>query len=284
MISLIPKIKEANNIRQYKPICLLNVDYKWFTKVLTMRLTPFAGKLISETRTTFIPGRYILEGIIILHETLHELRVSKTPGVILKLDFEKAYDKVSWKFMMEVLRKKNFPNKWLDWMKQIIEGGKVGININGTPGSFFNTHRGLRQGDPLSPLLFNLVSDALATMLEKAKAANQIRGLIPHLVEGGLTYLQYADDTIIFLSLDEQTILNAKFLLYCFEDMSELKNNYQKSEVFVMGGIFNCNVGELPLRYLGVMVNNRHMTAPELNYVVQKVERRIPTWQSTGLL
>jgi hypothetical protein len=136
---------------------------------------------------------------------------------------------------MEVLRKKNFPNKWLDWMKQIIEGAKVGININGTPGSFFNTHRGLRKGDPLSPLLFNLVSDALATMLEKAKAANQIRGLIPHLVEGGLTYLQYADDTIIFLSLDEQTIMNAKFLLYCFEDMSGLKINYQKSEVFVMG-------------------------------------------------
>jgi hypothetical protein len=62
MISLIPKIKQANNIRQYKPICLLNVDYKWFTKVLTMRLNPFAGKLISETQTAFIPGRYILEG------------------------------------------------------------------------------------------------------------------------------------------------------------------------------------------------------------------------------
>jgi hypothetical protein len=211
----------------------------------------------------------------------------------LKLDFEKAYDKVSWKFMMEVLRKKNFPNKWLDWMKEIIEGGKVGININGTPGSFFNTHRGLRQGDPLSPLLFNLVSDALATMLEKAKAANQIRGSIPHLVEGGLTHLQYADDTIIFLSLDEQTILNAKFLLYYFEDMSGLKINYQKNEVFVMGAeednnrvasIFNCNVGELPLRYLGVMVNNRRMTTAELNYMAQKVERRIPTWQSTCLL
>jgi membrane-associated protease RseP (regulator of RpoE activity) len=121
-------------------------------------------------------------------------------------------------------------------MKQIIEGGKVGININGTPGSFFNTHRGLRQGGPLSPLLFNLVSDALGTMLEKAKETNQIRGVIPHLVEGGLTHLQYADGTIIFLSLDEQTILNTKFLLYCFEDMSGLKINYQKSEVFVMGG------------------------------------------------
>jgi hypothetical protein len=61
-------------------------------------------------------------------------------------------------------------------------------------------------------------------------------GVIPHLVEGGLTHLQYADDTVIFLSLDEQTILNTKFLLYCFEDMSGLKINYQESEVFVVGG------------------------------------------------
>jgi hypothetical protein len=106
MISLIPKIKEANTIKQYRPICLLNVDYKWFSKVFTLRLTPFADKVISENQTAFIPGRYILEGVIILHETLHELRVKKMQGVILKLDFEKAYDKVRWSFMIEVLRKK----------------------------------------------------------------------------------------------------------------------------------------------------------------------------------
>jgi hypothetical protein len=80
MISLIPKIKEANTIKQYKPICLLNVDYKWFSKVFTMRLTPLADKLISKNQTTFITGRYILEGVIILHETLHELRVKKMQG------------------------------------------------------------------------------------------------------------------------------------------------------------------------------------------------------------
>jgi hypothetical protein len=107
MISLLPKIKEANNIRQYRPICLLNVDYKWFSKVFTLRLTPWADKLISRNQTAFIPGRYILEGVVILHEILHELRVKKMQGVILKLDFEKAYDKVRWNFMMEVLRKKN---------------------------------------------------------------------------------------------------------------------------------------------------------------------------------
>jgi hypothetical protein len=142
-------------------------------------------------------------------------------------------------------------------------------------------------------LLFNLVSDALATLLDNAKEVREIRGLMKHLVEGGLTHLQYADDTIIFLDLDYQTILHAKFLLYCFENMSGLEINYQKSEVLVLGsseeesnrvaGIFNCKVGQLPIKYLGVMVNNRYMTVVELSYVTQKVEKRIPTWQSVGL-
>jgi hypothetical protein len=293
MISLIPKIKEANNIKQYRPICLLNVDYKWFTKALTLRLTPWAAKLISETQTAFIPGRYILEGVVILHEVLHELRVNNLSGIILKLDFEKAYDKVQWSFMMEVLKGKNFPPKWLEWMKQIIEGGKVGININGEDGQFFNTYKGLRQGDPLSPLLFNLVSDALATMFENAKLTGQIRGLVPNLIEGGLTHLQYADDTIVFLNHDDQSVYNAKFLLYCFENMSGLKINYEKSEVFVLScsdeeqnrvaAMFDCNNGSLPLKYLGIMVDNKHMSASDLSYIHLKVEKRIPTWQSVGL-
>jgi hypothetical protein len=101
LISLIPKLKEANNIKQYKPICLLGVDYKWFTKVLTMRLTAAADSIISKTQTTFLSGRNILEGVVILHE----MRRKKRKGIIMKLDFEKAYDNVAWPFLMEVLER-----------------------------------------------------------------------------------------------------------------------------------------------------------------------------------
>jgi hypothetical protein len=130
-------------------------------------------------------------------------------------------------------------------------------------------------------------------MFENAKLTGQIRGLVPSLIEGGLTHLQYADDTIIFLNFDDQSIYNTKFLLYCFEDMSSLRINYEKSEVFVLGcsdeeqkrvaEMFNCNSGNLPMKYLGVMVNNKHMTASDLSYVHLKVEKKIPTWQSVGL-
>jgi hypothetical protein len=91
-----------------------------------MRLTPYARKLISDTQVAFIPGRYILEGMVVLHEILHEIRVKNLKGIILKLDFKKTYEKVHWNYMMEVLRRKNFPNKWLEWTKQIVEGVKWG--------------------------------------------------------------------------------------------------------------------------------------------------------------
>jgi hypothetical protein len=90
----------------------------------------------------------------------------------------------------------------------------------------FFTYKGLRQGDPSSPLLFNLVADALATILRKGSEVGLINGLIPDLVEGGLTHLQYADDTMNFLEADVQYIANVKFLLYCFENMPGLKINY----------------------------------------------------------
>jgi hypothetical protein len=95
LISLIPKLKEANNIKQYRPICLLGVDYKWFTKVLTMRLTEVADFIVCKTQRFFLLGRNILDGVVILHGTLQHMTRKKRKGIIMKLEFEKAYDKVA---------------------------------------------------------------------------------------------------------------------------------------------------------------------------------------------
>ena len=100
---------------------------------------------------------------------------------------------------------------------QTVRGGKVCINLNGANGPYFKTHRGLRQGDPLSPILFNLAVDALDHILGKAKEKCHVQGVVAHLVEGGLTHIQYVDDTVILMGLDDNTIRNYKFLLYCFE-------------------------------------------------------------------
>jgi hypothetical protein len=99
VITLVPKLNEANNIKHFKPICLLNVDFKCFTKVLINRLILVAKKVISKNQIGFIEGRNILEGVVVLHEVLHELKSSRKRGLILKLDFEKAYDRVRWSFL-----------------------------------------------------------------------------------------------------------------------------------------------------------------------------------------
>lgn len=220
VISLIPKVKDANTIKAFRPICLLNVCFKLITKILTNRLTLVAHNVIGESQTAFIPGRFILDGVIILHEVLHEVKKTHQSGIILKLDFEKAYDKVQWSFLFDVLQKKGFDDKWIKWIKSATIDGRVAININGEIDQYFKTFRGVRQGDPLSPLLFNIVADALSEILLKAKEAGHLEGLVPHLVQGGLTHLQYADDTILFTTNNDQNVITTKFILHCFEAMS----------------------------------------------------------------
>jgi hypothetical protein len=104
IITLLPKQKDASHIKQYRPICLLNVSFKIFTKVMINRMTGIASKLISPSQTTFMPGRNIMKGVVMLHGTIHEIHQKKMSEVILKLDFEKTYDKVNWEFLHQTLR------------------------------------------------------------------------------------------------------------------------------------------------------------------------------------
>lgn len=99
VITLLPKIMDATKIQQYRPICLLNVSFKIFTKVATNRLMRVASNAVRPSQTAFMPGQNIMEGVVILHETIHELHNKKLDGVILSIDFEKAYDKVKWSFL-----------------------------------------------------------------------------------------------------------------------------------------------------------------------------------------
>lgn len=103
---MIPKVKGANHGRQFRPICLLNVSFKIFIKLILDRISGVVDKIVIRSQTAFIKGTYILDGAMILHETMHELSQKKMKGVILKIDFEKAYDSINWNFMEGVLKRK----------------------------------------------------------------------------------------------------------------------------------------------------------------------------------
>jgi hypothetical protein len=256
-------------VKLFRPICLLNVSFKIFTRLLYKRLSGFATKLISPHQTAFIRGRYIVDGAVMLHDVVHELRSKNLKGVILKIEFEKAYDSVRWDFVEEIMMRKGFDPKLRGWIMNTIKGGRVCVNVNGTNGPYFRTYRGLREGDPLSPLMFNLVADAMDHILTRARVKGHIRGVVPHLVHGGLTHLQYADGTVVMVDCDKKSIANLKYLLYCFEWMSGLKINYHKSEVLCFGvdddteteiaNILNCANGKMPMRYLGFPISDRKL-------------------------
>src|SRR6266540_5233839 len=148
---------------------------------------------------------------------------------------------------------------------QFAQGGSVGVKVNNNIGHYFQTRKGLRQGDPLSPLLFNIVADMLSILIKRAKERGQVGGVVPHLIDKGLSILQYADDTIIFMENNLEQAHNMKLLLCAFEQASGLKINFHKSELFCFGEaqasaetyveLFGCKQGDLPLQYLGIPIH-----------------------------
>jgi hypothetical protein len=189
VITLLPKMEDASRIEQFRPICMFNVSFNFFTKVGTNRAIVIAHKVIRPTQSAFITGRNILIGVVILYETIHELHRKKMDGVLFKIDFEKAYDKVKWDFLQQALRMKGFPPEWCNWIARFVQGGSVRIRVNDDIGHYFQTLKGLRQGDPLSPILFNIVADMLAILITRAKEDGQVGGLIPYLVDSGISIL-----------------------------------------------------------------------------------------------
>jgi hypothetical protein len=292
IISLIPKVKGADSIKQFRPIALINVIFKFIAKAYAIRLAPLAHRTIDQSQSAFIKGRCLHEGVLALHEIAHELRVRKLGGLILKLDFEKAYDRVNWEFLREVLSRKGFSPMIVHRLLQLVQGGQTAINVNGEIGPFFRNARGVRQGDPLSPILSDFMVDGLAAILSRARLMGHIQGVVPHLIPGGVSHLQYADDTLILIEPSDEGIANLKLLLLCFENMSGLKINFDKSEVMVMGvttleqhriaAMLNYKLGAFPMKYLGLPVSDRDLRVSDWVFLPQKVGHGVDPWQ--GLL
>jgi hypothetical protein len=155
-------------------------------------------------------------------------------------------------------------------MENVVTKGSVCVQVNDDLGHFFQTGKGLRQGDPVSPILFNMVVDVLAVLIERAKSQGFLNGVVPHLVEDGMSVLQYADDTILFINDDLERAKGLKLVLGAFEKLSGLKINFHKSELFCFGDardktekyvqLFGCKEGEFPFRYLGIPMSPKRLS------------------------
>ena len=155
-IDLIPRGNNAAMVSQFRPISLCDIFYKIISKLLANRLKQVLFKLISPWQTAFILGRKIQENTFLAQEIIHDMKKKNgKKGLMgLKIDMEKAYDRLEWCFLEKVLHGFGFPNIWIQWVMQCVTTTSFSMLINGSPYSFFKPKRGLRQGDP--PLLFYL--------------------------------------------------------------------------------------------------------------------------------
>ena len=148
---LIPKKGGAKDLGDFLPISILGGLYKLLAKVLANRLNKVLGKVVSEDQNAFVKGRQIFDVSLIANEVVDFWQKRKEKWLICKLDIEKAYDSINWRFLMKVLHKMGFGFRWMEWIWRCISTAKFSVLVNGVPAGFFSSTKGLRQGDPLSP-------------------------------------------------------------------------------------------------------------------------------------
>ncbi|GKD30297.1 cysteine-rich receptor-like protein kinase [Tanacetum coccineum] len=126
------------------------------------------GNVVGEVQNAFIKRRYILDGVLIANETMEYLKKKKEKGLIFKVDFEKAYDSINWSFLLNIMNRMGFGDKWCKWVEMCLRSSKMSVLVNGSPTEEFDLERGVRQGDPLSPFLSILAAEGLNAIITEA--------------------------------------------------------------------------------------------------------------------
>ncbi|KAK0595713.1 hypothetical protein LWI29_009285 [Acer saccharum] len=175
-IALIPKCDNAEVLSNFRPISLVGSLYKILAKILANRLKKVINSVIGESQMAFVKNRQILDSVVITDEIIHEWRKRKEGGgLMVKLDFEKAYDTLDHSFLNDLLEKMGFGVKWRRWIECCVSTPRLSVLVNGKPTSEFGLEKGLRQGDPLSPLLFIVAAEGLNALLRKATELNMVK-------------------------------------------------------------------------------------------------------------
>jgi hypothetical protein len=196
-LTLIPKEEKVNHPKQFLPICLCNSIYKLLTKVIARGLKPILPFIISPEQSGYVEGRKTLDIFILSHEVIHSLQKTRTPGILLKPDLSKDFDKLSLEYMHFFLLSFGFNSSWINWILNLTSSASFLILINGVPSHPFSPKRGIRQGDSLSLLLFIIMVKGQSRSIQASIANRTFAGLPLHGIDPLVSHNQFVDDTLM---------------------------------------------------------------------------------------
>ncbi|GJS30170.1 RNA-directed DNA polymerase, eukaryota [Tanacetum coccineum] len=259
-IALIPKVPDANMVKDFRPISLIGSIYKIIAKILANRLVGVLGDIVNEVQSAFITERQILDGPFILNEVIQWCKLKKKQSLIFKVDFEKAYDSVRWDFLDDVLKKFGFGNKWCAWIQSCLRSSRGSFIINGRPTEEFQFFKGLKQGDPLSPFLFILIMESLHLSFQRVVDVGMFKGInLSPLVN--LSHMFYADDAVFVGQWCDGNINTLVYVLECFFQASGLRINMCKSK------IMGVNVG-IPRRWVWSLEGSGEFSVASIQKII----------------
>lgn len=272
--------KDPRRADSYRPISLLNADYKIFMSILAGRLVKLMPKLINSDQKGFIPDRYIQEHVLQLIGTIDLATTLSRPLAVAAYDAAKAFDRVSWPFLWEVLAKMGFSQTFIQLLVKCYRGASAAILVNGLLSARFTISRGTRQGCPISPLLFDLYIEPLAQALRQEVLITSI-----NIHQYNPKLALYADDLLLYTDDPVAVLPRVEDLLKEFGVYSGYSVNPSKTEVMC----WNVDdwVGPLSkeFKYLGVVITNDIMEIPNVNIkkVLRGINRLFTKWKNLPL-
>uniref|UniRef100_A0A803PVR0 Reverse transcriptase domain-containing protein n=1 Tax=Cannabis sativa TaxID=3483 RepID=A0A803PVR0_CANSA len=294
---LIPKVKNPTTMSDLRPISLCNVLYKILSKVLANRLKVILPQLISDNQSAFVPGRLITDNIMISYEVMHYLkrkRRGKEGYMAVSLDFSKAYDRVEWGFLKDMMQKMGFNDQWVRLVIKCVSSVRYTVLNSGREMGPISPKRGIRQGDPLSSYLFLICAEGFSSLIRHFEHTGRIKGC--RVANGApvISHMLFADDSYLYCRANSREASNVISLLQVFEQASGQVVNFDKSSLFfsnntlpatrhLISQIMGIKKADESSTYLGLPCLIGRNKNAILGFLKDKVQKRIHQWEGRFL-